>query len=210
MSYEPSWTDEYREIVEFYWWEPQIIGRSEKNYRKFRSADEMWHSVAPKEVALNHILNIFFALFPLEKLTIFDLTEQHQMLSSKELADIQTAMGNATQPDFFFVSEKEHVAIELKTATKSSRQQLEKYRKLHDFIDTQKPFRIILLTPHTQIQDIVREPIDDYPHPIEVVSINAFHQELGGLHDLGSTEQRLVRGIRQYLARYFSGILTTY
>jgi hypothetical protein len=156
-----NWTDEYREIIELYWWQPQSMGRSRTNPSRFPTADAMWESVSRLETTLNHVLNIFFALYPVEKLHLTDSAGRLEMIGSRRLEEIQRAMKNETQPDFFFEAEAFNFAIELKTKSKSNLEQIRKYIAFQQHIAADKPLHLLYLTPHTEITEIFEEKFPD-------------------------------------------------
>jgi hypothetical protein len=208
MSWSPNWTDEYREIVEFYWWEPQMLGRSEKNYRRFRTADEMWSHLATKEVPLNHLLSIFFTLFPLQKIQSFKLSADSKIYSARQLDSIIKGQKNFTQPDFFIEGESECLAIELKTTSKGSLTQLLKYTKFNDLV-TGKRLRILMLTPYSR-DKVFKDNVEGFDSAsVEYLSFADFCKELASLRkDCNDIEKKLIDGMLSYFAEYF-GVTTT-
>lgn len=207
-SFSSTWSDEYREIVEFYWWEPQVFGRSQKNYHRFKTADEMWASVSRKEVPLNHILNVFFALFPLEKLTVFGFDESYRMVSSRTLEQIQRITKNLTQPDLFFVSKKQNIAIELKTSSKSSMAQVEKYITFNNIAYPNIPLKLIFLSPYRQLTEAIPDILGELPIEIEMIALADFHKYLKSIEgEVGSVEKKLIDGTTAYLEEYFKDFI---
>lgn len=197
-----SWADEYREIVEFYWWEPQMMGRSLNNYRRYGSADEMWASVSKKEVPLNHVLNIFFALFPLEKLGL-GLSQDAHAMSSRELQALYRNQHGATQPDMFIEDADVNIGIELKTTTKSSRQQLEKYLAFNREIAPDKTLRMVMLTPYEDPSRVFKDDILGVDCRIDYLSFRAFCELLTRVDFTNAIERKLVAGVLAYMNEYF-------
>ena len=197
-----TWADEYREIVEFYWWEPQMIGRSLKNYHKFGSADEMWESVSKKEVPLNHVLNVFFALFPLEKLNL-GLSPSARAISSRELEALYRNQRGATQPDIFIEDIDSNIGIELKTTTKSSRQQLEKYVAFSRKVAPDKRLRMVMLTPYDDPGRVFKDDISDVDCQIDYLSFRTLCDTLDGLTLSNDIERKLAAGVVEYMKEYF-------
>lgn len=200
-----AWTDEYRDVVEFFWWEPQMMGRSINNYRKFSSADDMWNSLSKKEVPFNHILNIFFALFPLDKLGI-GLSPVARTLSSTELREQYTLQKGVTQPDIFITDQGENVGIELKTATISSRSQIEKYRNFSESISPKKPFRMVMLTPYLP-GAVFKDGEPREVCPISYVSFSEFYRRLCSMKTHNSIEEKLIHGIVLYMDENLSNYM---
>lgn len=208
-----NWTDEYREIVDFYYWEPQHIGRA-KGVKRFNSADDMHEHINKLEVSLNHILNIFFSLYPLYKLNRFNADESHIMMNAWQLELLQRAQKNATQPDLFFQGNTKNIAIELKINSKSSLKQVIKYSKFNQSLpdnDT-KEFELIFLTPHSEISKIFKEKYQSEdeiykslnnlgvkPPKISVISFSKFYRYLNTSKPRNETEEKLVAGLVLYL-----------
>ena len=107
-----DWTDEYREIVEVYYWEPQHIGRA-GGRKRFKNSDEMYRHINKIEVSLNHVLNVFFSLYPPHKLHCFKVAGDYERLSSWRLEQIEREQHKLTQPDMFFEGESDNIAAEL-------------------------------------------------------------------------------------------------
>ncbi len=209
-----NWTDEYREIVEFYYWEPQHIGRA-GGKKIYSGADEMYEHINKLEVSLNHILNIFFSLFPIERLDCFEIGEPVQMLSAAILEHHQREQKNATQPDMFFVGRSRNAAIELKLAAKSNLKQIEKYMGFNDAIsENTKPLTLIYLTPTNDTSHIFTEKyaskldilseLDDKGYSekplLSFITYNDLYNSLRKLIPSNETEKRLITGVITYLS----------
>ena len=218
MNY--NWTDEYREIIEQYWWEPQRFGRAATNPKKFPTADAMWKAVAPLEQSLNHLLNLFFALFPLEKLDLGVDHDGYEMLSSRRLDELERDMQNVTQPDLYFVGTGSHLAIELKTKSRSSLDQVKKYIAFHDFIDANIPLKLVYLTPHVNIIGVFKERFtteselrdllsDEENNRLQIsfMSIRTFNVMLDELNPDTPIEKKLISGLQSYLEEHFRDCL---
>lgn len=208
-----NWTDEYREIVEFYYWQPQDIGRA-NGVKRFKNADEMWDHVSRIEVSLNHVLNIFFSLYPLHKLDCFDADDSHVMLSAWQLELLQREQKNATQPDTFFEGNNKNIAIELKTASKSDLAQVIKYIRFNEaLLDSEsKDFELVMLTPFDDISKVFKEKYQTImelqdaiqgagvtPPKISIISFNQLLLSLKAEHTHNETEEKLVAGLISYL-----------
>lgn len=221
MSAPYNWTDEYREIIELYWWQPQSFGRAKTNPKKFPTADKMWESVARLETTLNHVLNIFFALFPFEKLNFPLKGDKYTMLSSKRLEEIQREMDNKTQPDFFFVGDNSNLAIELKLGAKSDIEQVEKYVAFHRHLNRAVPLHLLYLSPHEDVKGLFSEHFQDERElrtaldsgvnqelSLHFMSIADFDKMLGEVDCENSIETKLTNGIREYLREHLQKYLS--
>lgn len=209
-----GWTDEYREIVEFYYWEPQHIGRAGAGPR-FAGADEMYAHVNTLEVSLNHILNLFFSLYPIEKLACFAIGEPMEMLSAAVLERYQRQQKNATQPDMFFAGKTGNVALELKLAAKSDLAQIIKYITFNAGVaGTDKPLTLIYLSPTDDPVKIFREK---YASPqailsaladagcrnlpdLRFITYKALYHSLEHAVPENATEQKLLSGLMEYIS----------
>lgn len=157
------WTDIYYEIIDFYYWEPQHIGKTRLNNTKFKNVESVINHISNLEVSLNHILNIYFSMLPSEMLlTIFQSISKKVVPDDYQLMSIDTEwlLKNETQPDFVFMGKRNICYIEMKTKSKSSQKQYEKYLKLHSRIEqvTKKNFgfSIIFLSKYS-ISEIFEE-----------------------------------------------------
>lgn len=203
-----DWTDEYREIVEFYYWEPQHIGRVSGN-KRFNNADEMYSHVNSLEVSLNHVLNIFFSLYDIHKLDCFDADASHTMMSAWQLELLQREQHNATQPDLFFQGKDSNLAIELKLDSKSSKTQIIKYIEFNNKLanSSQKSFILTFLTPQSDISKIFKEKYtsldgiltDINKHVrIRAITYRDLYESLQKTTN-NETEAKLVNGLLKYL-----------
>lgn len=134
-----SWANEYYEIMEFYFSEPQHLGCIRKAGNTLKLNDVL-SSLRQKEVPLNHIFNIGLHMLPsamLVKLlghyTAIDETEY--VLEGGDILHryktIYPQFENFSQPDIFLSSPTQNVFIELKVSTKTSSEQYLKYLFLH-------------------------------------------------------------------------------
>lgn len=211
-----EWTDEYREIVEFYYWEPQHIGRA-KGVKRFNNADEMYDHVNKLEVSLNHVTNILFSLYPLYKLDCFNTAdESHIMMSAWQLELLQREQKNATQPDLFFKGKDKNIAIELKTNSKSNLDQILKYINFNKSIlgDDKKEFELIFLTPQEDVSKIFKEKFKSSDDiylvlkklglkipKITFVSYDQLYQSLVRKDFDNDMEKKLITGYVNYLTK---------
>jgi hypothetical protein len=159
-----SWADEYRTIIDFYYWEPQHLGRIKNPLSPIRSWAAAWDRVSKLEVATNHILNLYFALVPLQ---LINLGEQwcprgnYEFVSSERLEDMIRQLHGATQPDMIFHGTHADAAIELKIASRSSLSQVHKYVQFHLATRPLRPLTLIYLTPYTTVADVFEGQIED-------------------------------------------------
>jgi len=153
-----NWTDEYSEIVEFYYWEPQHIGRA-KGERRFTGAVEMLDHINNIEVSLNHILSLFFSLYDVNRLAeSIPMPAGLKFVSSKQLSVWQNEMKDYTQPDLYFQGDDANLAIELKLGAKIDCEQIAKYIIFnHHVSEKPKPLSLIVLSPTADIESISKE-----------------------------------------------------
>jgi hypothetical protein len=132
---EISWVDSYYEALEFFYWEPQHIGRKKPVGARFDSADEANQHLRRIEVTLNHNFEQFFRLAPasLRNDLFAELFarpfEQAFTLHGRGVDD-EFALEKVTQPDLLFVSAADVVALEMKISAKCSVEQILKYAVL--------------------------------------------------------------------------------
>ncbi|MEJ2649900.1 MAG: hypothetical protein P8016_16015 [Sedimentisphaerales bacterium] len=136
--FERDWTSEYYEILEFYFWEPQHLGRAKSSKCRYATPVEALKHVQKMEVSLNHMLNLFFRLAPSEVLLhlIADTTGNRaqsamHLLSRQEVS----AFCQLVQPDLMFQGDSMNFSIEMKLNAKSSLEQAWKYALLHTLAD---------------------------------------------------------------------------
>jgi hypothetical protein len=140
-----SWTEEYYDIVDHYFWAPDRLGHRSDKERRLKKSSEVLGVLRRIEEPLNHILGIFFALAPSR--FVHELFARHAGVTiTDELVllgrGIQKGYGIAdvTQPDFAFDGPSTFVTIEAKVgAGKSSLEQVLKYALLHAMIDEKTP-----------------------------------------------------------------------
>lgn len=127
MSEQDTWIDEYDNVLEVLFWEPQHIGRqggsSGKNFDAVRAASHA------KEVPLNHLLNYFFRLAPGAMLSRLigslapSLTADH--LSLRSPTGFRTH--DVCQPDIWLSGRDVNVFIELKVKAALTFDQVQRY-----------------------------------------------------------------------------------
>lgn len=154
-----SWIEEYQGILEHLFYEPNLIGRS-KGTGPFKNHNDMWLTTSEREVPLNHLLNIFFSLVPLEKLGIGVPDDTYTMVSNSEIDTRIIATSKMTQPDLIFEGNRNTVSLELKTTSKSSALQALKYAVFNHLTGRIKDGKNILLylTPYSEITKVFDTP----------------------------------------------------
>ena len=152
-----AWNDEYYDIIDFYYWEPQHIGRKVNDKSKYKNISDVLSHLRSIEVPLNHQFNIFFRLSPqdfigqlLTKCFNKPPNDNYVFHGNNELAEY--IQNEATQPDILLSGNATNFAIELKTTTKSSLEQVAKYLLLHklnqNHHNKNKQFYLLYLTPY--------------------------------------------------------------
>ena len=133
-----TWNNEYYENLEFYYWEPQHLGKKKDPDSSVKSLTESVAKLRKMEVSLNHIFNMFFRLCP-------SVITDHilwKITGYKQLGDViyqprqnnQELYGkNVTQADMMLLDDSSVVAIEMKLDSKTSLEQLVKYAMLFAF-----------------------------------------------------------------------------
>jgi hypothetical protein len=157
---ESTWADEDQEVIEFFYWEPQHLGRMKKPLSKVSSVQAAWARVAGLEVATNHILNFYFAIASLDAINEDECwapRDSYRLVGSLQLEQTLRAFGGFTQADLLLRGEAHDCAIELKTRTKTSIAQVRKYATLQALTCPEKPLTLVLLTPHREVAAVFRE-----------------------------------------------------
>lgn len=132
---EANWIDSYYEALEFFYWEPQHIGRKKHVSAEFDTIDKVTAHLRRMEVTLNHNINQFFLLAPTALRNglfeeLFSRTFDHSFLLHGRGVDAQFQLVNSVQPDVLFASDTELVSLEMKVGAKSSVSQVLKYALL--------------------------------------------------------------------------------
>ena len=132
---ESDWVGSYYEALEFFYWEPQHIGRKKHISAEFDTLDKVKRHFHRMEVTLNHNLNQFFLLAPsFLRNELFAELFHHPF--SRPFAmwgngvNIEFTLEDATQPDFLFTSDAEVVSLEMKVGAKCNVSQVLKYALL--------------------------------------------------------------------------------
>jgi hypothetical protein len=124
-----SWTELYYHVIEYYYWRPQLIGRSSARELTKQSWKDWENKLKLQEAPLNHVLNFLFCIAPSELLdrVVSDLLER-ELSNMRYVAFAQGAIDeNVTQPDFVIRNDESLVFIEMKVDSRSSIDQYVKY-----------------------------------------------------------------------------------
>jgi hypothetical protein len=130
-----NWLDSYYEALEFFYWEPQHIGRKKNVVGEFNTIDKVVRHLRKIEVTLNHNISQFLLLAPksLHRRLYNNLFARNFNLPFAmhgRGVDDHFELANAMQPDFLFISDNEVISIEMKVSAKSSIDQVLKYALL--------------------------------------------------------------------------------
>lgn len=132
---EINWLQSYYEALQFFYWEPQHLGRKKHTNAEFNTADKVIAHLGKIEVTLNHNLTQFFLLAP-NRLrqdlfrSLFDRPFDSDFVLHGRGVDATFGLVNSTQPDLMFTSDDALVSIEMKIGAKSSVNQVLKYALL--------------------------------------------------------------------------------
>ena len=132
---EVTWVDSYYEALEFFYWEPQHLGRKKHSNAEFDTTPKVRKHLRKMEVTLNQNLHQFFLLAP-DSLRnelfgrLFRRTLQGCLSLEGRDVDEKFRLQNSMQPDFLFTSKAHTVALEMKLGSKSSLTQVLKYALL--------------------------------------------------------------------------------
>jgi len=135
VSTELNWLDSYYEALEFFYLEPQRLGCKKNPNAKLKDLKDVRRQLRRLEVTLNQTLQQFFALAPNRLRNalfakIFGDSLDDQFIMHGRDVDKYFALDNCMQPDFVFSSDRQVVSLEMKTASKSSLDQVLKYALL--------------------------------------------------------------------------------
>jgi len=126
------------DIYSFLYREPQHIGKVGNKNSPQNTYDKAMAYLKTREVTLNHLSNLFFSFLPTSLLhTFFELSLKKPFVNDqydvfvRSLDSVVQGIGDFTQPDIFFVWEKNVVSLEMKLWAKTSLDQLMKYAFLH-------------------------------------------------------------------------------
>jgi len=121
------WTDLYYEVVEYYFWEPQRIGRRRDPSRKSQPWDYWRGKLQKQETAFNHILNLLFHMAPQELVDRAVSALLGREVEGLELVNAGGLDPNVVQPDMIFTDWKDLIFVEMKVDSRSSVDQFVKY-----------------------------------------------------------------------------------
>ncbi len=129
-----DWTSEYYDVMEFYYWEPQHLGKIKNQNSRYNSAGKALSHIQNMEVSLNHMFNVFFRLAPSSFINqvisaSFPVTIEENFLPQGRYA--VSEFSSMVQPDLLFSSDETNFSIEMKIGSKSSLEQVYKYSLLH-------------------------------------------------------------------------------
>jgi hypothetical protein len=132
------WNKDYYEMIEFYFWEPQHLGKITNPANPIKTLDDSMKKIGKMEVALNHMFNTFFRFCPSTVLSTLlgSITGNDKLGSVKYQSRYNTEKKigrDATQADVLLIDESNIVGIELKLESKSSLEQIYKYAMLFNF-----------------------------------------------------------------------------
>jgi hypothetical protein len=134
------WTEEYLNILEFYFWEPQHLNRVSPPADRRKPPAEVFSALLKREVPLNHQLNLFFRLAPsglvhrwLQPLLPALPLAAPTLTNTQEFR--RSPAWGACQPDLWFEDEDARCFVELKVDARSSLSQLCKYALLHEHLN---------------------------------------------------------------------------
>ena len=132
---EGTWLQSYYEALQFFYWEPQHLGRKKYATAEFNTAEKVARHLGKMEVTLNHNLSQFFLLAPnrlrLDLFSrLFGQSFENGFVLHGRGVDTTFELANSTQPDLMFTSDEALVSIEMKIGAKSSVTQVLKYALL--------------------------------------------------------------------------------
>jgi hypothetical protein len=154
-----QWNALYDEILAYYFWEPQHLGKIKNPNSDITSYLKLIEHSKKLEVTLNHQLSFFFSLalksFIREFFSeAFNTTINDDFVfDPSHMNSLITELKDLTQPDFFFVGENNIVAIEMKIDAKTSLEQYMKYLLFNMLyqakMGTNKQFWLLFLGKNT-------------------------------------------------------------
>jgi hypothetical protein len=132
---ERTWTQCYYDSLEFFYWEPQHLGKKKHDKATSKTVGEVRENLRKKEVTLNHNLSQFFVLAPPSvRCQLFHFAFSRPFKNEYTLHGRGIEEGYdlacSTQPDLFFTSPAEVISVEMKIEAKSTVDQVLKYALL--------------------------------------------------------------------------------
>ncbi|ALE52253.1 hypothetical protein SP60_02865 [Candidatus Thioglobus autotrophicus] len=137
-----DWTSQYYDTAEFYYWEPQHLGKIKNPKSRYNNQQDVLDHIQNMEVSLNHMFNVFFRIVPSQFINTL-LNETCNINTDSIIrTDVQDnfymqgrydvlKFSKLVQPDLLFTSEITNFSIEMKIGAKSSLEQVYKYALLH-------------------------------------------------------------------------------
>ena len=128
-----GWTESYYDALEFFYYEPNHIGKIKYIDSKINTVEKMRDKLSKMEVVLNHHFDFFLRIAPDSfRNNWFSKLFSKPFCGKYKLHDRTVGMNfwggkNVTQPDIFFEYKQELVSIEMKINEKSSIEQFIKY-----------------------------------------------------------------------------------
>lgn len=129
-----DWTSEYYDVMEFYYWEPQHLGKIKNQNSRYNSAGKALSHIQNMEVSLNHMFNVFFRLAPssfINQVIVEFFSKDTEEKFSLQGRYAVSEFSSLVQPDLLFSSDETNFSIEMKIGAKSSLEQVYKYGLLH-------------------------------------------------------------------------------
>ncbi len=132
---EPSWIDSYYEALEFFYWEPQHIGRKKHASARLDTPEKVKRHLRRIEVTLNQNLEQFFLLAPSSLRNalfeeLFARPFEYAFALHGRSVDSEFDLEKAMQPDLLFASDADVVSLEMKVGARCSVTQVLKYALL--------------------------------------------------------------------------------
>jgi hypothetical protein len=142
-----DWTGSYYEALEFFYWEPQHLGRKKYANTTLTSVDKVREHLHRMEVTLNHNLHQFLLLAPTTLMTrilrvAFGLTYKGPFTLHGRNVDAEFRLQNSVQPDLLLTTEDNAISVELKLGAKCSVSQVLKYALLGLAVELHRGHRI--------------------------------------------------------------------
>jgi hypothetical protein len=171
-----SWIKYYYDILDFYFWEPQHLGKIKNAKSKYKTYEDIFKHLKKIEVSLNHQLALFFSILPqnilnniLSSIVKSKINDEY-VYEGDRIIEIVNKLGDFTQPDFLFSNKKSLLALEVKVDSVSSLDQFMKYLFLYVLIKKDLPhiknFNLVFLAKD-EFKNIWKEKIENKDDLIE-------------------------------------------
>ena len=130
-----DWTESYYEALEFFYWEPQHLGRKKYENAALNSIDKVTDHLRKMEVTLNQNLHQFFLLSPPRLVSrileaALGATYEGAFMVHGRNVDAEFRLQNSVQPDLLLTTEGNTISIEMKLGAKCGISQVLKYALL--------------------------------------------------------------------------------